>query len=435
MFVPVGWLGSSPGLAIEAVSSVRPAYSIGDNHIQMDHMVTRRANKEFVCLMAAMVSILALATDIMLPALDRIRDDLGVADENDVQLVVSTLFLGYALGQLLVGPLSDTVGRRPVIIAGYLIFMLGCLLSILASDLSVMLLGRALQGIGAAAPRIVTMAIIRDVHQGPEMARTLSLVLSIFIFVPAIAPSIGQVAIGIGGWRLTFALLLIIAMATLSWFAIRQPETIPLTARRPFSPRAIATGSLEAFGYRTTCAYTLATAAVLAAFVGYLSSAQQIFSDVFGIKGLFPVFFGLAALAMGAAFLINARLVMRYGMKTLVLHAAAGLALSAIMLLVTTLPFGGRPPLVLFLIWLAATKFCVGLLFGNLNALAMQPLGHMAGLGAALVGFTSTVVALPAGWLIGHLFAGTVYPLVAGFAVLAVAAYLAVTAVRGDPAK
>ncbi len=388
-------------------------------------------HREFICLMAAMVSVMALSTDIMLPALSTIGLDLKVAKPNDVQLIVSSLFLGYAAGQLFVGPLSDTLGRRPVIIGGYIIFIVGCLLSIFATNLAIMLMGRVLQGFGGAAPRIVTIAIIRDTYEGRDMARTMSFVMSVFILVPAIAPSIGQAMIAVSGWRMTFGFLLLVASLTLVWFTSRQAETLATNNRRPFSVASLAMGTKEAFQYRATLGYTLAITVVLAAFIGYLSSAQQIFKTVFEIEHLFPLIFGGTSLAMGAAFLTNAKLVMRHGMAKLVSYASLGLTLAALPLLIAWILFDASPTLMVFIIWLVITKFCVGLLFGNLNALAMQPVGHMAGLGAALIGFVSTILAIPVGWLIGWLFDGTVLPLVGGFACLGAAA-VAITAFCRD---
>ena len=376
---------------------------------------------EFVILLATMVSIVALATDIMLPALDVMGRDLGVADPNDTQLVISSLFLGFAAGQVVAGPVSDSIGRKPVIFVGYLVFIAGCLLSIFATGLTVMLAGRVLQGIGAAGPRIVTIALVRDGYEGRAMARIMSIVMAVFIIVPAIAPAIGQGVIITAGWRATFVLLLALAVVSLAWFLARQPETLPDGARRAFSLLNIMTGIKEACGYRAAMGYTLGAGCVFGTFLGYLSSAQQIFQVSFGAGSLFPLYFGFAALAFGAASMLNARLVMRYGMRFLTWWALIGSAVVSVGFLLPVAVTGGVPPLWLFMVWLLANFFCVGIMFGNFNALAMEPLGHMAGLGAALVGAGSTVVALPLGWLVGAGFDGTVWPLVAGFAVLGLA--------------
>ncbi len=377
---------------------------------------------EFVILLAFMVSITAMATDIMLPALDLIGSELGVTDPNDAQLVVSTLFLGFALGQVLAGPLSDSFGRKPVIYGGYMIFLIGCALSLWAQNWEVMIAGRVLQGLGAAAPRIVTLALVRDRHAGREMARIMSVVMAVFILVPMIAPAVGQLVIGISGWRATFAVLMAMAVVASLWLALRQPETLPPPARRAFSPQVIGTGLAEIFASRIAIGYTVATGCIFGAFLSYLSTAQQIFQQVYDAGPLFAVYFGIAALAIGSASVVNSMLVMRLGMRLLIRSAMIGIIVTSALFAVPTLSAGGIPPFWLFMVWLLTVFFCNGILFGNLNAIAMEPLGHIAGLGAALVGSMSTFIALPLAWYLGHLFDGNVLPLVAGFGGLATAA-------------
>ena len=193
---------------------------------------------EFVARVALMISLVALSIDAMLPALPAIGAELGVRQANDAQLVISALFLGLAIAQMVYGPLSDSFGRKPVIYAGFAIFIAGCLLSILASGLEVMLLGRFLQGIGAAGPRIVTMALVRDQYSGRAMARIMSLAMAVFIMVPVLAPAIGQAILLVAHWRAIFGMLLAVALIALVWFALRQPETLPPARRAPFSLRA-----------------------------------------------------------------------------------------------------------------------------------------------------------------------------------------------------
>ncbi len=373
---------------------------------------------EFVTMLATMVSILALSIDAMLPALGQIGRDLGVVEPNDVQLVVSAMFLGFAIGQLLAGPLSDSYGRKPVIYAGYVIFIAGCLLSMFATSFAMMLAGRVLQGLGAAAPRIVSMALVRDGYEGRAMARIMSIVMAIFILVPAIAPAAGQAVLLAASWRAIFGVLLGMALLAVVWFGLRQPETLAVEARRKFSLRNVAGGIAEAIGYRAMTGYTLASGLIFGAFIGYLSSAQQIFQSAYSTGDLFVVYFGGVALSLGAASIFNSKVVMRLGMRFMTWRALIGLTALSIAYLPVVLAFGGLPPLWLFVGWLLLAFFCVGILFGNFNAMAMEPVGHMAGLGAALVGSISTFISLPMGWAVGHAFDGTVLPLVAGFGLL-----------------
>ncbi len=373
---------------------------------------------EFVTLLAMMVSILALSIDAMLPALDVIGRDLQVAQPNDVQLVISAMFLGFAAGQLVAGPLSDSYGRKPVIYGGYIIFIAGCLLAMFATSFSVLLAGRVLQGLGAAAPRIVSMALVRDGYEGRAMARIQSIVMAIFILVPAIAPAAGQGVLLVADWRAIFALLLAMALVAFVWFALRQPETLAMEARRRFSVSNVADGIAEAVSYRVMSGYTISAGVIFGAFLGYLSSAQQIFQVAYSTGDLFVLYFGGAALAIGAASIFNSKFVIRLGMRYMTWRALAGLALVSLGFLPFVLALGGLPPLWAFVVWLLVGFFCMGILFGNFSAMAMEPVGHMAGLGAAVVGSVSTFISLPLGWTIGHAFDGTVLPLVAGFAVL-----------------
>ncbi|MFX0540958.1 multidrug effflux MFS transporter [Roseovarius sp. S4756] len=382
---------------------------------------------EFVIMLAMMISIVALSTDLMLPGLGMIGHDLGVDAVNDVQLIVSSLFLGFAAGQALAGPLSDSFGRKPIIYLGYAIFIIGCILSLVATSWEMMITGRVLQGLGAASPRIVTLALVRDGYEGRSMARIMSFVMAVFILVPTIAPALGQVVIYLSGWRATFLVLIALALAAGSWFALRQPETLPRHERRPFSARAIWHGLKEIARNRTAIGNTLALGMIFGAFLAYLSTAQQVYEVVYNAGVFFPLYFGMTALSIGGAAVVNSMLVMRLGMRFLTRCALMGLiALALIFVLPATL-WGGAPPLLLFIGWLIASFFCVGILFGNFNAIAMEPLGHMAGLGAALIGSVSNFIALPISYVIGQQFNGTVFPLLAGFGtvgVLALAIFL-----------
>lgn len=377
---------------------------------------------EYIALVALLISIAALATDIMLPALASISRDLGAPRVSDGHFIVTAFFLGLAAGQLIVGPLADSYGRKPVIYGGYAVFVAGCLVSGLTENWGMMLLGRVLQGLGAAAPRIVTVAIVRDQYEGRAMARIMSIVMAAFIIVPIIAPALGQGLIHLGGWRMTFAGLVALALLALGWFALRQRETLAVPDRRRFRLVGIGAGLVEILRTREALGYTLTAGLMYGMFVGYLGSAQQIFQGIYGVGELFAAYFALASTALGGAALVNASLVMRLGMRRLTwlaLVALTGLSFAAWALA----PFLTGPlPLPLFLVWQLSVFFCVGITFGNLNALALEPLGHMAGLGAAFVGSLATFLSLPMAAVISGQVTGTVTPLIAGFALLGLAA-------------
>ena len=380
---------------------------------------------EFVPLIALLMSLVALAIDTMLPALPAIGRDLGAPRPNDTQFVITALFVGLGLGQMLFGPLSDRIGRRPAIHAGLVLFMAGCLVSIFAPTFTAMIAGRVLQGIGAAGPRIVTLALVRDQYEGRQMARLMSFVMAVFILIPTVAPALGQGILWLGGWRSIFTTFFAIAAITFAWFALRQPETLPASRRRPFSLRDIGRGILEVLKIRAALGYTLATGCVFAPFVAYLSSAQQIFQDAYQTGALFPVWFGVLALAIGGASLVNGRLVMKHGMHRLSMAATVAFTLASVAAWTVLFAFEGLPPFWLFMAYLLVVFLCCGVLFGNLNALAMEPLGHLAGVGAAVVASLSTFIAVFFGALVGQSFDGTMYVQIGAFAVFGVAAFAA----------
>jgi DHA1 family bicyclomycin/chloramphenicol resistance-like MFS transporter len=379
---------------------------------------------EFVALIALMFSLVAMSIDGMLPALPAIGADLAVSDPNDTQLVVASLFFGLAFGQLLAGPLSDSFGRKPIIYAGFVLFMGGCLLSFFAPSFEWMIAGRILQGVGAAAPRIVTIALVRDQYEGRAMARVMSFALSVFILVPALAPAMGQAILLFSGWRAIFTTFLLIALITSAWFALRQPETLAPERRSAFSIRRILAAAGEVCTTRVAIGHTVATGFVFAAFVGYLSSAQQIFQQTYGVGSWFPAYFAALALSIGCASVINGRLVIRHGMRKISINAIHGLTGLALVFLLVVWSLEGVPPLWLFMCFFISIFFCIGLLFGNLNALSMEPLGHIAGVGAAVVGFVGTLISVPIGAAVGQAYDGTVWALAGGLSVFGAAALI-----------
>jgi MFS transporter, DHA1 family, multidrug resistance protein len=382
------------------------------------------ASFEFIALMAVMTSIIAFSIDAMLPALPQIAADLGVADVNDRQLVVIVLFIGLALAQIAYGPISDTMGRKPAAYIGFTIFIIGSLMCIFAGTFEVMLIGRFLQGVGAAGPRIVSLALVRDLYSGRAMAKIMSMVMGIFIIVPVIAPSVGQVLLLVGEWRLIFVVLLVEGIIGLAWFAWRQPETLPADRRAPFSLRRILRAFAEAFSHPVTLGYTVAAGLVFGAFVGYLASTQQVLGELYGLGAQFPIYFGANALAFGAASMLNARLVMKLGMRRLAGSGLAATSALSLMFFIVTLLLDGHPPLWALMGYLLLTFFFVGVLFGNFNALAMEPMGHIAGVAAAVIGSLATIISSVLGWALGQAYDGTVRPMIAGFAVLTILAGL-----------
>jgi len=374
--------------------------------------------------MAALMALVALSIDAMLPALSEIGEELLVRRDNDVQLVVSLLFFGLAVGQIGYGPLSDAIGRKPAIFLGLSLFIVGCGLSTFATSFRMMLVGRTLQGLGAAGPRVVSVAVIRDCYEGREMARVLSFVMAVFILVPVLAPALGQAVLLVSTWRTIFAVFIALAIVVALWLGVRQPETLSPERRIPFTFERIVSGIREVMATRDAAVYTIAAGLVFGAFLGYLNSAQQLLQGLYGVGTLFPLYFAVLSLAIGAASLLNARLVVRYGMKPLARRALWLMGgLSAVFYVVAS-SYSGVPPLPLLVAYLLVVFFCDGILYSNMNALAMEPLGHIAGMGAAVVGTVSLFVSLLGGMAIGQAYDGTVLPLVVGFGVLGGASLL-----------
>lgn len=408
------------------------AARIKDEILNQTPQARARPLAEFVALMALLISLVALSTDAMIPALPQIGGDLGVRKANSNQLILSAFFLGLALGQMFFGPLSDSIGRKPAIYAGLVLFMLGCLLSIIATDFPTMLAGRVLQGIGAAGPRTVTVALIRDQYEGRAMARIMSFVMAVFILVPVLAPALGQGILFFAHWRGIFVLFLVLSVIAFAWLAVRQPETLPADRRNAFSLRRIGRAIAEVCTHRAAFSYAVAAGFIFAAMIGYLTSAQQIFQDTYALGAMFPLFFAILALALGAASIANARLVMRFGMRFLTGRALIVLTGVSAAFFVAAAAMPGHPSLWAFMAYGMVTFFCLGILFGNLTAMAMEPLGHIAGVGAAVVSTLTGLISFLLGTAVGLAYDGTVLPLVAAFAAFGALAFLFVR--RGDGA-
>ena len=353
-----------------------------------------------------------------MPALSYLADEFGVTNPNDRQLVISVIFLGQALGQIFFGPLSDKIGRKKAIYIGYVLFAAGSILSFFSTNFMMMLTGRILQGLGVSAPRGVILALVRDRYEGSQMARIMSFVMTVFILVPIIAPSFGQGVIAIAGWRHIFSITFLFATMTITWFALRIPETLAPENAAPFSLKRIFTSIKQIFSIRSAIGYTLASGLVYGVFVGYLNSSQQIFQEQYQLGDMFPYIFAMISLSLGSASFMNSRLVMKYGMENLVTWALSmQFVLSAIFMVITTI-LPGQPPLWGLIIFLMMYFLCMGILFGNINSLAMQPLGHLAGIGAGVVGSISTLISMLLGTAIGRYYNQTIFPLLTGMIVL-----------------
>jgi len=383
---------------------------------------TQPGFSEFVVLIALIISLVALSIDAILPALSEIASGLRFENANDAQFIISILFVGMGFGQIVFGPLSDSIGRKPAINIGFMIFILGCLLSIYAQDFDDMMIGRFLQGFGAAGPRIVSIALVRDCYAGRKMARVMSFVMTFFILVPIIAPSVGQLIVIYSTWHSIFVLFLVLSVVAMVWFSLRQPETLPKDHRIRFSPRQMIRDIKMICTIPSAVGYTITMGFIFGAFIGYLSSAQQILQTQYALGNLFAIYFGVLAASIGMASLVNAHLVMRFGMRRLSRTAIFITALLSVPFFLLAQYYQGNPPLAMLMTYLLCVFFLFGIMFGNLNAMAMEPLGHIAGLGSAVVGSVSTLMSVMLGIIVAGAYDGTVLPLVTGFSVLSILA-------------
>lgn len=379
-------------------------------------------SKEFIALMAVLMSVVSISIDAMLPALATIGQALNTTDPNQPQYIISSIFIGMAIGQLICGPLSDALGRKKILYGGLILYFLGSIICLLSSNIQTMLAGRFIQGLGVSGPYISCMSIIRDKFSGRPMARVMSLVMMIFIMAPVIAPALGQGIIMILSWQYIFVLYIVYALGVMLWIYLRLDETLPPAHRIPFRFATIIAGTKEVVSNRQTMTYTICMGCMFGALIGDLNSAQQIFQVQFGVGEMFVVYFGLQAMAFGLSSHMNSKLVEKLGMRFLCGRALALMAFASIIFLIThyIMPI----QFWMFFVYGVIVLFCVGLLFGNLNALALEPMGHIAGIASAIIGALSNVVAIPLGTLIGQMYNGTLMPMVTGFSILSFAALL-----------
>lgn len=368
---------------------------------------------EFTLLVALLMSIVAISIDALLPALDAIRADILLSHPNQAQYVVSALFFGMAIGQLICGPLSDATGRKKVLYGGILLFLVGTAICYFANDINTLLFGRFIQGLGVSGPYVSAISIVRDKYSGNDMARIMSLVMMIFIMVPALAPSLGLAVMWIGDWRDIFVMYVFYALMIAVWIFFRLEETLPKAHRIPMSAKGFSEGFREVISNIPTLCYTICMGLFFGSFIGYLNSSQQIFQELFQTGDLFSLYFGVLAIVFGFSSLVNSQLVQQLGMQHLAKLAIWGIISSSALFLLVHLSINIQ--LWMFMIYASVLFFCFGLVFGNVNAMAMEPMGHVAGIAAAIIGSTSSIMSMLIGTIIGQMYNGTLFPVTSGF--------------------
>ncbi len=385
-------------------------------------MQTTRPN-EFIALVACLTALVAMSIDTMLPAIGQIATELGAAHANDRQIIVLGFFAGLMVGTLLFGPISDSIGRKPTIYAGLLFFVAGALVCMFSVNFPMLIAGRLLQGFGAASPRIVSMAMVRDGAKGSEMARIMSFVMSVFMLVPILAPSIGQLVLYVGSWRYIFAGFVVAAIIAALWLRTRQSETLAPENRLPFSAAKLAASATEVIGNRAALGYTIAVGFIFGAFTTYLGTSQQIFAEQYQQGDYFALWFGGLAIAIAIAMVTNGKWVVRLGMRLITKWAGIGFIVCWATMMLFNLAYGGHPPLLIIGILFFLSFFCSGLLFGNFNAMAMEPMGHIAGMAAAVSGALSSFIAVALGTVAGRFYDGTLFPISIAFLSFGIVSY------------
>ena len=365
------------------------------------------------------MSVVALSIDALLPALDVIGIAVGTPNAADNQLLITMIFLGLGIGPLFFGPVSDAVGRKPVVYMGFAVFLGASAICVYAQSLEMMVIGRILQGIGLSGPRTLAIAIIRDMYSGDYMARIMSFVTVVFILVPIVAPAMGKLILDYYNWQGIFYVQVIMSLFVAFWFWKRQPETLAVKNRVRFSVRVIVSGFKEVMQHKVTMGYTAISGFVAGSFFVYLSSSQQIFQEQYLLKEEFPYIFAGLSIAIGTAIFLNGTLVLKYGMEKLITNSLLGFFVVSL-LYIALFHSSENPPILILLLFFSLQFFCIGFLFGNLRAKAMEPLGHIAGIAAAITGFISTLMAVPISIFIGRYVLDTALPLFIGFLICAV---------------
>lgn len=364
---------------------------------------------EFVIMIAALMALNALAMDIMLPALPDIGNALKIAHENDRQQILIAYLVGFGGAQLLFGPLTDRLGRRVVILGSLALYAAASLQALFSQSLDGLLIARLLQGVGCAGTRVVAVSVVRDCYAGRRMSQVMSLVMMLFMAIPIIAPSIGQGILLIADWHWIFSTLLIAGVIMLLWTAFRLPETLPPEARQPLKLRPVLRSYGRVLSNRLSVGYTLATTAIFGALFSFISMAQQIYVDIFGLGVWFPVVFAGVAITMACTSFMNSRLVTRIGMRRLS-HGAI-LTFIAFGLLQCALQLFGVQNLVLFTICMSINMACFGFMGGNFNSMSMEPLGDIAGTASSVIGFVTTLGGAILGFIVGQNYDGTLWPI------------------------
>ncbi|MCB1410058.1 MAG: MFS transporter [Rhodobacteraceae bacterium] len=361
---------------------------------------------EFIALLALLMATVAYSVDAMLPLLRPIGEDLAPLAPEQAQLVITVFMIGLGLGTFTMGPISDAFGRKTVILAGIALYMVAAVVAAMSQSLTVLLAARFVQGLGSSAPRTVSQAMVRDLYSGRQMARVVSFGMTVFTLFPAIAPFMGSMLGAAFGWRAIFFSFLVFGTVSFLWLGLRQPETLSAENRRRLAVGPLWAALKTVLGHAQVRLYLAALTFTFTTMLLWISTVAQVFDLAFGKAAEFPSWFALVALLSAPSSLINARVVVRFGMRRMV---AVALTMQITMVTVSLLCFGFDLPLAgfpLFIAFMLTQFFSIGFLVGNLNALALEPMGHVAGMAASVVGGVSTMIAAFLAAILAHFVAG-----------------------------
>ncbi len=370
---------------------------------------------EFIITVALMTASIALGIDSMLAALPKIGESLAVANSNDTQLVIGVYFLGFGVSQLFFGSLSDTFGRRKILLGGLVFYAITMFAASWTASFTALLTLRFAQGVGGAAVRITTMAIVRDCFGGREMARVMSYVMIVFMIVPILAPSIGQLIVTYSSWQWIFILLGAAGALLFVWAYLRMKETLPAQERLPLSVVSVLDGFKTVLTNRITCGYMIGMMLFTGVISAYVMSVQQVFGEVYGLGEWLPMAFGATAAGIAVANFANGFFVRSFGMRR-ISHAAM-LAFTALAILGYLIALSGTPDFAVTYLLFSLMLMMFAVIATNFTAICLEPMGHLAGTATAITGFVSTTGGALAGGALGQMFDGTVLPLFGGFAV------------------
>ena len=390
----------------------------------------RLSQPEFIALMGMLAATVAFSIDAMLPALPEIGQELSPNALNQAQMILTSFVFGMGIGTFFTGPVSDTIGRKPVMIGGAVVYSLAAIWAFYAQSLEMVLLARLIQGIGAAGPRVVALAMIRDLYAGRDMAKITSFVMLTFSLVPALAPTLGYFIIAGFGWRSIFLAFVLFSICTSLWLGLRQPETLLVDRRRPMKISKLMEALREVWANDTTRLSMIVQTLGFGILFSCLSSIQQIFDTVFDEGAHFHLWFGSIAVLAASASVLNARIVGIYGMRAIIRRMYQVIAVVAALMIAVQLVEPISIKFWAFYLFIVACFFGAGLTIGNLNALAMEPLPHIAGLVASTIAAVATVGGVVVAIPVGLAFNGTPVPLAIATAILSVVAFWVTTKIR-----